>query len=880
MEEVFKASFDDSEILQRLENLEKQILKVGRDIDTVGDTASSSLNQAAGAAENFTKSMDVAAQQTARQAKAVTDARAANQSWLQSLRQTIAGQQLGGKTLGEWAEQARGFAAQITNGAGATGRFSGAWKIFSNILKATGIGLIVTAVASLINYFSKFQPLLDKVSQLTAGFSAALNVVAERIIMLGSAFGKLFSGDFSGAWDTASEAVTGFGSALADAAIQAANLEARLQALRDVTITQSVEASRQRVEIERLRSAVDDGTKSINERAAAARRAGELETQLARQAVDRALEAQQIAQEKFLLDKNSLAAREEAAQAEIAFQEAVINLNKTVSDAEKEQREFRREAAEERKKQLDAESKALEKILKDLDTLRAAAQPEGIERDLAEVEKKYNDLQRVAAEGVAALRKIEARRGLTPEELGQLEELAKIQVELEERRLSALLDVVSTYAEKDLEIEAQLAASKDALRKKDYELAVKGLENAKALQEQEIAVNEQNFANFIKVLEEAGVSEEQIQKKREELAKAIQTARLENELQFQKQLLEIAKAGDAESVTQIENTIRLIESKLAGVGIEGEQRKTLLERLGFTAEEIEGLKTATAQVIDSLSQIAEARVKEAEAASRAAQERVQAAEAALEREQELAAEGLANNTDLARQELERQKELRDEALKEEAKARRSQILLDSVSQISSLITASANIFKSLSGLGPFGIAAAIATIATMFGAFAKAKADALKSASVPKFRKGTKLDGRSHEEGGLAISDEYGNVVGEAEGGEWLIGTKPSREHDAFLQRLNRGEFAGVDLNRLVPRPTESNPLSESARRIEQVEQQRREMQGSQHFAAMVAAYKESASDIVQAIKQKPDIYPTPDGYIEATTKGRTRVKNRVRFKE
>lgn len=883
MEEVFKADFDDSEITKKLEDLEKQVLAIGKSVDTVGNQAAESLNQAADAAGNFTAEMDTAATQTAKQARAVDGARAANQSWLQSIKQTIAGQQVGGKSLGEWAEQARTFASNISSGASAAGKATVATRAFGLALKATGIGLIISLVASLIAYFTRFQSGVDKVSQVLAGLGAVVNVLIDRTLKFYGAFLKFFQGDFSGGFEQIGQSISGIGTELVQAATAAYNLEKRLQALRDVTITQSVEAARARVELDKFRQIVDDGTQSIGARINASKQAAAIEKTLAEQAVDRALEAQQIAQQKFALDKDSLAAREEAAKAEIDFQEAVSNLNKVNFDAEKEQRELRKEAAdeqkkqaEERKKALEAESKALEKIIKDLDALRAATQPEGIERDLAETEKKYNALQRTAAEGIEVLRKIEARRNLTPEELAQLKELGDIQVKLEDQRLSALVDVVASYAEKDIEIEENLRKAKEALAAKDYDLAVKNLQDAKALREQELAITEQQFANLITVLEENGVSEKDIAKRREEQAKIIQQARLESELQFQTQLLEIARAGDSEAVSQIENTIRLIQEKLAGLLVpDGEKPKSFLESLGLTPEGIKGLDEAKNQIISALNSIADARVKEAEAATQAAERKVQAAEDALQREQELAAQGLANDSELRKKQLEEAKKQREAALKEEAKARRSQILLDSIGQLSSLATASANIFKALSPIPFAGIPLAIATIGIMFGAFAKAKADALKAASVPKFRKGGKLEGPAHEFGGVPISDREGNIYGEAEGGEWIVNREGSREHDRFLKRLNEGEFAGVDLDRVF-KPSASNPLSDAAPRIARIEAQRREMETTLNIAAMATAYEKTAAQIVQAIKEQPEIYPLTN-YKVKRRKGRNTYTEIVR---
>ena len=775
MEEVFKATFDDSEISKKLDDLEKQVLSIGKSVDTVGDTATQSLNQAAGAADNFSQSMDTAATDTAKQAKAVEQARTANQTWLQSIRQTIAGQQVAGKSLGEWSETMRGFTSNAAGGTRATGALTGALRIFGGVLKALGIGVIIAGVASLIQYLSKFQPLLDKINQITAGFSAALNVVAERIIKLGSAFVQLFSGDFSGALSTATQAVTGFGDELANAAVSAFNLEKRLQALRDVTITQSVEAARARVELDKFRQVADDSTRSISARAKAATQAAAIEKTLAEQAVDRALEAQQIAQAKFALDKENLAAREEAAKAEVDFQEAVSNLNKANFDAEKEQREFRKEAAEERKKQQEEAKKQLEAFNKLLDDVnkRAAA---------LDIENTFNPIIKVEKEFAAALDGVE-----------------------------------------DLQKKLLALATTDGQRK-EIEAAIASL-----------------FGEVVaKYNEELSKAKQQV----EEIKKGTEPI----------QPLPIADTIDEDMKFRAQGIVKQLQA-VAQEAIEGQQPRSLAQILGISQEGFEGLKDATAEIIDSLNQIADARVKEAEAAVDAASKKVEAAQDALIREQELAKEGLANNSDLRKKELEEAKKAREEAEKERVKAVRAQILLDSVSQISSLISASANIFKSLSAIPFVGIPLAVATIATMFGAFAVAKSQALKAASVPKFRKGGKLEGPAHEYGGIAVSDREGNVYGEAEGGEWIVNRQGSREHDRFLNRLNEGEFAGVNLDRLF-RLSASNPIIEAAPGIARVEKEFREIRETQHTAALESAYYRAAEKIVQAIEEKEVVTP------------------------
>lgn len=817
---VFEEMFSDEKALKYLQDIEKQLTETGKAADAMGETVTKAVDgvaksedllakavkeeaaaeeaRAAKRAENAKKfeqqekdaakryeeylaQLDAESQKTAQVAKSIMQAEKANKGWAAAIKETVAGQRLGGKSLAEWAEQAKGFVGRIGDAAKKIPGVSLAARGLGLALKATGIGSIIALLTGFVGALFKVQSVADKVSQVMAGVNAVVAELARRVVLLGSAVVKVFSGDFSGAANDAVAAVTGIGDALADAAVQAYTLEKRLQALRDVTITQSVEAARARVELEKFRQIVDDGTQSIGARIRASKQAAEIEKSLAAQAVDRALEAQQIAQAKFALDRESLAAREEAAKAEVDFQEAVANLNKVTFDAEKEQREFRKEAAEERRKQQEEELKKAEALRKEYEKLFADIQNQAAALN---IENTFNPVERVIKQYQAAIDETKALR-------------------------ERLLTIAPGEAEK--------AKVEEAISKLFDEIAIKYREE---LNKAEDELNELKGGKI-----------------REALIPLPPAGTIDDDLKFRAQGI----------IKQLQEA--------AQEAIDAQQPRTLAQILGISDEGLEGLRDAAGQIVDSLNQIADARLKEAEAATQAAEKKVDAAEEFLIRQQELAAEGLANDTDLAKQQLEIAKKAREEALKEEAKARRSQILLDSAGQISSLVTASANIFKSLSSIPIAGIPLAIATIGVMFGAFAKAKADALKAASIPKFRKGGKLEGPAHEFGGIAISDSDGNVYGEAEGGEWIVNRQESREHDRFLKRLNDGEFAGVDLDRVF-KLSASNPLADAAPRIARIEAQRREMETTMNIAAMAAAYEKTAAQIVQAIREQPEIYP------------------------
>jgi len=801
-EEIFKGTYDDSEILAKLDRLEKQVLGIGNAVDKVGEMANDSLNTAADAADNFNKSLDQSAQATARQAQAVQQARSVYQSWSASIKQTIAGQQIGGKSLGEWAQQAQDFAGKIRAGATATQGASAAFKIFSTVLKASGIGLVIALIASAIQYFSKFQSGIDKVSQVTAGLNAVVTELIDRFTKLGSAVLKAFSGDFVGAAQDVTTAVTGIGDALINAATAAYNLEKRVQALRDATITASAETARQRTELEKLKAIADDDTQGIGKRIKVSQQAAEVEKKIAADAVDRALEAQQIAQAKFALDKENLSAREDAAKAEVAFQDAVQSLNAVTFEAEKKQRDLRKQAADERQKQLDKEKKALEEFAK----LLADVQKQAAALD---IENTFNPVERVLKQFDAAT--AEAKK-------------------LQEKLLS-LASTPEQKAKVNAAIEA-LFAEINAKYAEEFSIAVDELEKLRGGQK-----------NFNPLPPPDTIKDDILFR-----AKGI--------------FLQVKDAVKTESKSALES---VLESLAEVFHLKGKDVISAEEAKQIFA----GLKTAFSDVVSGISALNEAAISEQERLISALDERIQKQQDVVDKELEIAEKGQANNVATEKKRLDALQKLRDDAEKKrlelQRKAARQQLLVDSAQQISSLATGAANVLKAESNKGLLGVLFAIGAIATLFSVFAKAKATAAKASEIPKFRKGTKLEGPSHENGGLAISDSYGRKVGEAEGGEWLIGSQPSREHDAFLKRLNAGQFKGVDLMAQTRAASYNSPLTGVTSRTRELQQQREKIEQGRHFEAMVKAYEKGATRIVEAIEKKPVAMPWKDGYKRET---------------
>ena len=187
------------------------------------------------------------------------------------------------------------------------------------------------------------------------------------------------------------------------------------------------------------------------------------------------------------------------------------------------------------------------------------------------------------------------------------------------------------------------------------------------------------------------------------------------------------------------------------------------------------------QLIDSLStameymdEFMDKRIEMAEIAVEAAQKESEAAKSALESEMEARANGYANNVDLARREYEEKLALEEKAVEEKKRLQKIQEGIDTLTQISSLVTATAQLWASYSSLPGIGQALAIAAIAAMWGSFAAAKIQAAQLANA-----------KTYGEGGT----EYINYGGShASGNDVDFG----RTKDGRARRVEKGEIVGV----------------------------------------------------------------------------------------
>lgn len=239
-------------------------------------------------------------------------------------------------------------------------------------------------------------------------------------------------------------------------------------------------------------------------------------------------------------------------------------------------------------------------------------------------------------------------------------------------------------------------------------------------------------------------------------------------------------------------------------GIDQEKKKlgynNIYEVFGISisSEQQEALKTAIDSVKSSVDELTGAWLEAADAAVAAADAQVDAAQKALDAEIEARNAGYANEVQTAQKELNLAKKNQAEAMREQERAQRAQLQLDSITQASSLVTASANLWATLSKLSPI---AAIAAIAVMWGSFAAAK---IKAAQVTKpqteqYGEGVVelLQGGSHASGhDIDLGMKPDGTRRRAEGGEYfaVINKRNSRRYGKLIpdviNAFNNGTFA------------------------------------------------------------------------------------------
>lgn len=370
--------------------------------------------------------------------------------------------------------------------------------------------------------------------------------------------------------------------------------------------------------------------------------------------------------------------------------------------------------------------------------------------------QKFVDLlkQLTEKEQAARLSMLSGKARINAEEKLQLDEIDMLKKHLKE--LGKLNE----------EQYAQIKTVEDGIRKKAEEERKKFDEERKKFDEEE-AKKETEKNDKLRDLQRKN-EEDKL-----ELIEAGEEKKLKLKLEFlEEDLITQSKIKGQESKLLQDNlNIQIGIVKNAIAKLKTEKGFSLWKVLGIDPNTKEGklavesINKNASVIMDSVGQIMDAELAQAEQHTQNIQTRLDEAEAALDKELELQKEGLANNVDAKKKEIEQIQAEKAKALEEEKKLQQAQQLLDTTTQISSLITAAANIFKGFSKIPLIGQILAIAAVASMFTAFAAAKAQA---SQITKMEQGGYGDstgvvkGKRHSGGGEKFSDHIEVEDGEA----------------------------------------------------------------------------------------------------------------------
>lgn len=549
-----------------------------------------------------------------------------------------------------------------------------------------------------------------------------------------------------------------------------------------------------------LQAVADDATRSFKEREEAAAKADELTKQ--RAAIQLSMAKQNLAYINTEIDL-----KKKAGQVDDELLDAQVDAYKEVKQAEAE---YRLAVQDNTKRISELKQDRLER---DLDILIDGFDNQKTinERLIADENKTIEERRKILAEtrklsDDSFAKQIETIQKFTGVQVEASELIAEQDAIALNQRIRSLglseiiegrlLEIVRDRKTAIQDLNEAETSLNDAEKKQLDEIEKKRKEELKQKQE----LIEQEYDRRLSEIELLKVTEEEKTK-----------LRLDAERERYEKLLELAEKNEGLlSKVQIEtlkNTIAKIKEEtnraekksgnkdiydLVGLKLDNEQKQAISDSVGFS--------------LSNLQSILDANVQLKEQALQNAREEKEAIQSRLDAELEARSKGYAADVEGTKKELELAKQKEEKALKEKQKAQRAQQAIDSLQQTSSLITASADIWKSFAGLGPFGIAAAIAAIATMWGSFAAAKIKAKQvTAQSEEYGEGGLefLEGGSHASGNdidLGISNHRGRRM-RAEGGEALaiINKRNTKRYRRILpgviDSLNKGTFEDKYIN-------------------------------------------------------------------------------------
>ncbi len=354
---------------------------------------------------------------------------------------------------------------------------------------ATGIGALLVAFGSLLQYFTSTEEGAETLERAFAGIGAAVDVIVGRAAILGKAIVQLFEGDFQGAADTASQAFDGITESITEAYTAAAELKQRLQDVEDEELKQSVLNAKRKNEVSLLIKQSKDRTKSEADRLALLNKAGAIEEAGAKREIELAKERYKIAQDQLAFDikqgkisKGNIS--EEAAKAEIDYQNAIGATEEKLASIQARKAAFILEEQQLRDEALKKEEARIQK--------RRELEEKELQERIGRLQK-FDQAEQALKQGRLQNQQKDIDNELALEATGYdrrielLKEKELLQLEIEQNAMLVSLDneqltsdqrtlILENYAQTKQDLEAKLAADTKRIndeQQKKYEDDVK-----------------------------------------------------------------------------------------------------------------------------------------------------------------------------------------------------------------------------------------------------------------------------------------------------------------------------------------------------------------------------------------------------------------------
>ena len=702
-----------------------------------------------------------------------------------------------------------------------------ATKAFSFALKTIGIGLIITAIALLVEYWDdltagvkKFLPagtdvgkMFDKIKSYAFGVG---NAILQYVIApIKALWVVLKTGDVGEGFKTYIDGMNVVKNYNEGFKTQEAR---NAQKYRDEQEAKNIEYAKR--ELERRKNRGED-TFKLEQRLRAREMAFNKRT--GKEDADLKKEYEDAEDKRFSENVKKDADRRKKAE------------EQAKKDAEKR----KKDAEEAHKKALELQQKQNEQIAKFADELKSVEIrniQDKTKRERASLEKQLDDKISSIEKEVALTEQAEEQKEkilseLRKEKADKLKEFdenvikEKLKLELEGKE--QLQQLQKDSLDKELELlKINDEKNRQAIEEKyksEGELKTKLLEaSEKNRLQKEKEIKDKYAKQGLKEDEEMAILSIELAstyaKKSEQTERQKQIALLNVKLEYAKKALDVLIASGAD-----ENSLEVLRAKKLVKDIkeamkdeiENGEKFSLMDFLGIgdnmDEEKKENFKKAldeTAKVIKDFTNFMidnyQEQIDKKQEQIDQTQSEIDDLEEKLDEEKSLREQGLANNVEVIEAEIEEKKKGQEELIKQkedlmkkQAQMQKLQLAMDSAEQLSSLITASASIWKGFMGVSPFLAPLAIALIATMFGTFAASKIKAAKmiDQQTVQHGEGGEIVGRSHQGGGEKYYSADGKHVKELEDGEFVVKKRQYGKFGKLVRAINEDDFSGLSIN-------------------------------------------------------------------------------------